>query len=216
MKTCIIFGAAEGLPKTFKKQESNLLIAADAGICTLERFGVIPDIAVGDFDSLGFVPKHCEVIRHPAVKDDTDSMLAVKTGLARGYRRFILYGCAGGRPDHLMANYQLLAYVAKQGGIGLLCMTGFTASVFTGKAIFSKQAKGTVSLFALGDQAIVSGSKLLYPLNNTILQCHFPLGQSNEFTGEESVITIQTGLVLAIWQGNENLLLKYMPDFLRK
>ena len=55
MKTCYIFGAADGLPDRFKKNEEDLVIAADSGINHLEKFGALPDIAVGDFDSLGFV-----------------------------------------------------------------------------------------------------------------------------------------------------------------
>lgn len=99
MKTCYIFGAADGLPDRFKKNEEDLVIAADSGINHLEKFGALPDIAVGDFDSLGFVPDCGEVIRHPVMKDDTDTMLAVKTGFERGYDRFIIYGGVGGRPD---------------------------------------------------------------------------------------------------------------------
>ena len=58
MKTCYIFGAADGLPDRFKKNEEDLVIAADSGINHLEKFGALPDIAVGDFDSLGFVPDY--------------------------------------------------------------------------------------------------------------------------------------------------------------
>ena len=49
MKTCYIFGAADGLPDRFKKNEEDLVIAADSGINHLEKFGALPDIAVGDF-----------------------------------------------------------------------------------------------------------------------------------------------------------------------
>ena len=83
MDTCYIFGAGEGLPEKFTKNEKDLLIAADAGIKKLTDYGVSPDMAVGDFDSLGFVPDCREIIRHPVRKDDTDTMLAVKTGLKK-------------------------------------------------------------------------------------------------------------------------------------
>ncbi|MBQ7726274.1 MAG: thiamine diphosphokinase, partial [Clostridia bacterium] len=182
MDTCIVFGAAEGFPETFQKQKEDLIIAADAGIKACERFGIEPDLAVGDFDSLGKTPACREVIRHPVRKDDTDSMLAVKTGWERGYRRFLLYGCAGGRLDHTFANYQTLAYLAKRGGLGFVCANGYTVSAFSkATAMFSEKAQGTISLFALGDQSTVSASGLLYPLNKTVLTPDFPLGQSNEF-----------------------------------
>ena len=97
MGICYIFGAGEGLPETFIKKEDDLVIAADAGLCSLKKLGVKPDIAVGDFDSLGFLPVCREVIKHPVMKDDTDMLLAVKTGFERGYSRFMLFGGAGGR-----------------------------------------------------------------------------------------------------------------------
>ena len=46
MKTCYIFGAEDGLTDRFKKNEEDLVIAADSGINHLEKFGAPPDIAV--------------------------------------------------------------------------------------------------------------------------------------------------------------------------
>ena len=43
-----------------------LVIAADAGLDHLEEQGIVPDLIVGDFDSLGRVPEGKNVLRHPA------------------------------------------------------------------------------------------------------------------------------------------------------
>ena len=51
MKTCYIFGAAEGLPETFNKQANDLIIAADAGLLHLQKMGIEPDIVLGDFET---------------------------------------------------------------------------------------------------------------------------------------------------------------------
>lgn len=208
MGTCYIFGAGKGLPKSFITQKEDIVIAADAGIKSLERLAVKPDIAVGDFDSLGCMPVCDEIIKHPVMKNDTDMMLAVKTGFERGYTRFMLYGGAGGRPDHTFANIQTLTYIAKRGGTGLLDLCGFTAAVIiNGGLEFSKSAKGTVSVFALSETAEnVSLSGLLYPLKNASLQSGFPLGVSNEFTGKPSSVKIGKGTALVIWQGGPELL----------
>ena len=64
------------------------------------------DLAVGDFDSLGHVPKIEKTICHPVDKDDTDTALALAEGMKRGYRNFIIYGGLGGRLDHTVANLQ--------------------------------------------------------------------------------------------------------------
>ncbi len=208
MGICYIFGAGQGLPESFNRKNGDLVIAADGGIKSLERLGVKPDIAVGDFDSLGFVPDCDEIIKHPVMKNDTDMMLAVKTGFERGYTEFMLYGGAGGRPDHTFANIQTLTYIAKQGGKGFLDLCGFTASVIIdGELRFLNNAKGDVSVFALSERAEkVTIKGLLYPLLNATLESGFPLGVSNSFTGNSASVKIGKGTALVIWQGGFELL----------
>lgn len=208
MGICYIFGAGEGKPESFSPQKDDLVIAADAGIKSLEKLSVKPDIAVGDFDSLGCIPVCGEIIKHPVMKNDTDMMLAVKTGFERGYTSFVLYGGAGGRPDHTFANVQTLTYIAKQGGIGFLDLCGFTATVIiNGSLEFSNRATGTVSVFALSETAEdVSIKGLQYLLNNAEIESGFPLGVSNEFIGEPASIKIGKGTVLVIWQGSSDFI----------
>lgn len=107
MATCYIYGAMP-CGSTEKLEEGDLLIAADGGYAYLQ--GQKPDLVVGDFDSLGYVPEGEQIIRHPVQKDDTDMLLAVREGLKRGYRKFVLYGGIGGRLDHTIANLQVLAF----------------------------------------------------------------------------------------------------------
>lgn len=59
-------------------------------------------------------PEDVEVVRHPVRKDDTDMMLAVQEGLARGCGRFLIYGGLGGRLDHTLANLHILAFLARK------------------------------------------------------------------------------------------------------
>ena len=54
-------------------------------------------------------------------KDDTDTMLAVKTGLEQGCGEFYIYGGTGGRRlDHTLANLQTLLYLRRHGARGYL------------------------------------------------------------------------------------------------
>ncbi|MGN0492790.1 MAG: thiamine diphosphokinase [Acutalibacteraceae bacterium] len=208
MGICYIFGAGEGLPEAFKKNDGDLVIAADAGIKHLNSLGVKPDIAVGDFDSLGFVPECKEVIRHPVMKDDTDMLSAVKAGFERGYSRFMLYGGAGGRPDHTFANYQTLIYIAERGGLGFLCLNGFTASaIINGGLEFSNRSAGDISVFSLSEKSEgVTLKGLLYELSGAQLSYAFPLGVSNSFTGTQATVEAERGAVLVIWRGNASLI----------
>lgn len=203
MGICYIFGAAEGLPQSFKANKSDIVIAADYGLKRLEQMGVRPDIAVGDFDSLGYVPKAPEVLRHPVMKDDTDIMLAVKTGFERGFNEFVIYGGVGGRADHTLANLQILSYISRRGGRGYLCFEGYTATAVTDGTLRLCGGSGTVSVFSAGEAATgVTLKGLLYSLENARLDFYYPLGVSNEFAAKEAEITVKQGTLLVIWQGD--------------
>lgn len=211
MRTCYIFGAAQGLPERFIKQKEDLLIAADAGLLWLRDRGIAPDLAVGDFDSAGFVPDGCEVLRFPVKKDDTDSMLAVKEGFKRGFSHFVLYGCYGERPDHTFSNYQLLTFIARKGGTGMLCCGDFYAAVLrNGSIAFSDRAAGNFSLFSLTPRSTgltVSGG--LYELENGELCFDSSLGQSNAFVGKPVRVSVTDGTVLVFWQGDRSAVETY-------
>ena len=81
MKKCVIFCAGE-LDAPVEIPENALIIAADGGLRHTEALGLRPDVILGDFDSLGYTPQGAEVF--PVEKDDSDSMLAARRGLAEG------------------------------------------------------------------------------------------------------------------------------------
>ncbi len=205
MKTCYIFGAAEGKPQNFNKKDGDFIIAADAGFLLTEKLKIKPDIILGDFDSLGFVPNEFEIIKHPVKKDDTDTLLAVRVGLERGFKHFVIYGGAGGRQDHTLANFQTLSFVSSHGGQAFLCGDGFTATALSiGELCFAKESKGSVSVFSATTECEVSEKNLLYTLDKTKLTFDFPLGVSNEFIGKSGEITVHKGTALIVWQGPVN------------
>ncbi|MBR6812796.1 MAG: thiamine diphosphokinase [Oscillospiraceae bacterium] len=199
-RICYIVAAASA-PCLYFASGDRLLIAADAGYRRLKSAGMVPDLAVGDFDSLGFEPHDCEVIYHKPEKDDTDTMLAIKEGLARGYDKFVLFGALGGRIDHSYANMQALSYIAEHGGRGLMVGEGFAITALKdGKITLSGEKGEPVSVFCTGDRAEgVSIKGLKYSLENAVLESAFPLGVSNEFVGEEAEISVKNGSLLVMW-----------------
>lgn len=182
--------------------DGSYVIAADKGLLQLRDRGIEPDLVVGDFDSLGYVPQARELVRHPVEKDDTDMMLAVREGLQRGFRQFILYGGLGGRLDHTLANVQTLAFLSQHGARGLLFGEGTAAALLeNGKIGFPASMKGTVSVFCFGDRADgVTETGLHYRLDNANLTNTFPLGVSNAFCGCVSEVSVQKGKLLLLWQ----------------
>ena len=115
MKICNIFSAGEHDCTSADVRRADMNIAVDKGFLLASALGVTPDIVVGDFDSLGEPPENMRIIRHPVQKDDTDTMLAVRTALSCGCDTFYLYGCTGGRLDHTLANLQTLHFIADNG-----------------------------------------------------------------------------------------------------
>lgn len=206
MKTCIIFCAGEfdGLFEPVGKED--YILAADGGLSHLQKLGLTPDEVLGDFDSLGYAPQGAAVF--PVEKDDTDSMLAVRRGLALGYRRFLLYGALDGpRLDHTLANLQVLQFLADRGAEGYLVGKTYAATVVkNGKVRFGKDARGVLSVFCTGaDAKGVTLTGLKYPLQNGILTAGHPLGVSNHFTGQESGICVEDGSLLLLWDRKNGL-----------
>ena len=136
MPTCYIVGAGDFTPRGFAPVPGDLVLAADGGYRALYSLGYTPDLLLGDFDSLGDIPlpPGLPVLRFPARKDDTDTGLALRHGLDRGFRDFALYGCAGGRVDHLLANLQSMARVSRLGATIRLAAPEYDAWALTGPA----------------------------------------------------------------------------------
>lgn len=206
MKTCTIFCAAEfdDLVKPIGPEDH--VIAADGGLRHTQRLGIVPDEILGDFDSLGYTPVGANVF--PVEKDDTDAMLAVRRGLALGYRDFLLYGSLEGpRLDHTVANFQTLQFLCDRGAFGILAgVSTMAAVVKNGSLSFPAGCEGYVSIFCMGrDANDVTLNGLHYPLDKAVLTAGFPLGVSNHFTGNTAEITVEDGSLLVIWERKNGL-----------
>ena len=147
MKKCVIFCAAAFDSLLLPLGEGDLVIAADGGLVHTQRLGVEPDVILGDFDSLGYVPQSANVF--PVEKDDTDAMLAVRRGLAMGCGEFLLYGSLDGpRLDHTVANFQTLEFLADHGARGILVGADTLVTVVkNGKITFSPGKQGQFPCF---------------------------------------------------------------------
>ena len=206
MKKCVIFCAAgfDGLAAPI--ENNDIVIAADGGLLHTQRLGITPDVILGDFDSLGFVPEGANVF--PVEKDDTDAMLAVRRGLAMGCREFLLYGSLDGkRLDHTVANFQTLQFLADHGAVGYLIGADHMVTVLkNGTLSFPPDADGILSVFCLGADATgVNIEGLQYILKDGTLSPGFPLGVSNHFIGSTARISVKRGSLLLIWDRKNGL-----------
>ena len=200
MDTCVIFcaGGFDGLVAPIG--ETDLVIAADGGLAHARKANIRPHVILGDFDSLGYVPDAARVF--PVEKDDTDAMLAVRHGLEKGYRRFVLYGSLDGpRLDHTVANFQTLQFLADRGAEGYLVGKDHMVTVLKeGTLTFPHRPKGILSVFCMGPDARgVTLTGLQYPMTDGVLRAGFPLGVSNHFQDTAAQVTVKEGSLLLLW-----------------
>ena len=198
MKKCVIFCAGEfaGLAAPV----AGTVIAADGGLRHTQALGIVPDVILGDFDSLGYTPEDSTVF--PVEKDDTDAMLAVRRGLQMGCNDFVIYGGLDGpRLDHTVAMFQTLQFLADQGASGCAVGNSCIAKVVkNGEITFPREAEGIVSVFCMGADAHgVSIQGLQYGLEDGTLTAGFPLGVSNHFVGKNGRISVKDGSLLIIY-----------------
>ncbi len=205
---CYVVGAMSlSLPLRPRRTPGDYIIAADRGFDSLMAYGVTPDLAVGDFDSLGHTPDHENVIRLPREKDDTDMLFALRRGLELGYRRFVLLGGLGGRLEHTLGNIQLLDWLTTQGAQGFLAGDKTVATVLRdGSITFPAAMTGFLSVFPLGGPArgvVLSGLK--FPLDGfTLTNADPTLGVSNEFTGVPATAAVRDGRLLLVWEEKQD------------
>ena len=199
MAVCYIAGASPEAVR-IRPGPGDFLIAADGGWEHLARWGLRADLLMGDMDSLGAIPEGVPCKRFPRVKDDTDLSLAIEEAIARGYAHIIVTGAWGGRPDHSLANLQLLARAAGRGIDARMLCGEYTATAIAEGSVLRLKGKGTVSVFAYGGEAQgVTVRGLEYPLEGATLHDDTPLGVSNTLNGE-GIITLEHGILLVYYE----------------
>ncbi len=199
MKKCFIFGALDVETLDYIPEDGDFVIAADRGFLNTEKFSVIPDIIIGDFDSLGFVPKGDNVTVLPVKKDDTDIGYAIKYAMDKGFKDFIVYGALGGLIDHTYANFQLASSVSQKGGNIIFAGKDVYVTAVTNSALNISGGSGRVSVFAATEKASgVTLKGLQYELNDAELSNSFPLGVSNSFKEKKAEISVKSGTIVVI------------------
>lgn len=200
MKPCLIIsgGQPSPIPETYK---TSYVIACDQGCAYALAQGVRPDLVIGDFDSYsGPLPTDIEILRFPPEKDDTDTMMALKIALERGFRRFEICCALGGRLDHLYANLQTMVYAVEHGASCSITETDSWATVLKNGSICLPRREGfSLSVFSVSDLSQgVSLEGVKYPLTDASLSNTFPLGVSNEWTADTAAITVGEGTLLLL------------------
>jgi thiamine pyrophosphokinase len=185
-----------------------LVVAADGGAGAALNLGRLPDVVVGDFDSLDAATRErleaggAILEMHPREKDETDLELALLAAVQRGATAIDVLGAFGGpRLDHALANVLALALpwlgerpvrlldprheVRLLRGPGTLRLSGAPGDL--------------VSLLPLSITAEgIDTAGLRYPLRDGTLLLGRTRGVSNELTGETASVRLGAGLLLVV------------------
>ena len=208
MKAIVVAGGDAAPEDAALLQDGAIVIAADSGAAWVVGHGAVPDLVVGDMDSID--PALLERLRaqgvavesHLAEKDASDAELALARAVAAGADEIvILGGLRGDRLDHELANLLLLADPRWRGidlrgvrsGTTIRCVSGGERSELIGGA------GDLVSLLPLGEDAEgVRTHGLRYRLDDETLSAGRSRGLSNEIVEAPASVSLDRGTVLVI------------------
>ena len=209
MRCVILTGGSAGdlswLAGIFR--QGDRLICVDGGADCAARLGLIPDVIIGDMDSvdrstlLKFSRLGSAINKFPAAKDETDTFLAMAEALAGMPDEIIVLGALGTRFDHSLANVHLLVSAGERGVRTKIVNQYNEISLITprGPAVFEGYPGELFSLLPLSGEVIgvnVTGAR--WPLRDAVLDTGNPYGVSNEVAAGSVEISIASGLLLLI------------------
>ncbi len=182
--------------KTFIDKD-DFVICADGGLLHAKKMGIVPSLTVGDFDSYKGETEG-DIRRFNPEKDYTDTDIAVKAAMEKGYREIVLLGATGTRLDHTMANIGLLEYISLNGGKGEIINEHNKITVIRETTVIKREEGWHLSLIPIGSVKGITLKNLKYPLNNYDLVFSESLAVSNDFTDTDAVIGIEEGSLIVI------------------
>lgn len=181
------------------------ILCADGGARYAHALGLIPDLVIGDMDSLDdgilrdFEEKGVTIASYPARKDETDTQLALTRALAMSPEKILIFGAMGKRLDHTLANLGLLMTGLEKGVPIKLLDEDCEVFVMAGAATVSGEAGQTVSIFPWGGEARgIALEGFEYPLEDAAMTLGRPYGISNRLATQEGLIKVDMGCLLII------------------
>jgi thiamine pyrophosphokinase len=185
---------------------ADFVVAADAGARYALAAGIVPDLIVGDMDSLGedlareIERRGAELERHPVKKDKMDGHLAVLTARERGATAAEFVCAVGGKVGAVFALPHILLAAERLGlRSSAVADWGRMFVVETGSRTVEGAVGDSVSAFPLAGQATgVTLEGMAYPLTNATLEPGDTLGFHNELLGGQARVSVEGGTLLVV------------------
>ncbi|MHA6642527.1 thiamine diphosphokinase [Mesorhizobium sp. A623] len=201
--TILLGGDLVRTPLLERQIAGTRIIAADAGIGHAAMLGLVPELWVGDFDSVPpNLPDHlASTLRQtfPPEKDKTDGELAIAAALERGATSLVLAGAFGGaRADHAFLHLALAVQLAES-GTGILLTSGAQEGIplLAGTHEFDYATGTLFSVLGFSDLSGLTVEGAKWPLNNVEVAFGSSLTISNEVRGRLRV-TLGSGRAMLL------------------
>lgn len=181
------------------------LIATDKTALIIIASGIIPDLVIGDFDSVSkkeyaYIKRKVPNIKSfSKSKDYTDLHLAVLAAIELKPKSIDILGASGTRLDHLLAGIYLLSLIQKK-GIDARIIDKNNQIEINDKVINLEKMENFdyFSVLPLSKTATVSITGAEYPLNLKKIHQGETIGISNSLTGKSGKITVHRGKIIFI------------------
>ncbi len=208
MRAAIFLNGAPDPPGLLRRVagRADLVVAADGGALYALEAGVIPDLVVGDMDSLGEArtreveSRGAVLERHPLRKDKMDGHLAVMAVRDRGATAVDLLCAAGGRFSALFAVPHIMLAAERMGLLATMIAGWGQAFVLeAGSRVVDGGPRDGVSVFPFTGPAIgVTLEGFGYPLEDARLEVGDTLSFHNELVGDVGHVSVEEGALLVI------------------
>lgn len=186
-------------------QENSFILCADGGLNHLMKIGLIPNLVLGDLDSISddgieyIKSKNIKVEKYPTMKDETDTHLAVNYLISKNYKEITIIGGIGTRMDHTLANIFLLRKLNKIGIKGCIINGNNIIHLIDNSIKLLRKDNYYTSIIPISQDGIqVSVSGFLYPLMNEHIEFGSTRGISNILTSSFGNIILLKGEALII------------------
>lgn len=214
MKKCIIL--ANGKPPKkkiitfFRKKGFEKLICADGGANSALKMKLVPDLIIGDLDSISSEAmkefKSSSKIIQLKRQNDTDVEKCLKYAIKNNFNEALLAGVTGNRLDHTFCNLGIILKFFSQIDLSLIAENSHLKS-YKGKTNLKSYIGETISLYGFDKKAKITSSGLKYSLKQTTLPFGKKESTSNVATGELVKLNISTGNIFVI--RDVNLMMKH-------
>ncbi len=169
-------------------KEKKRVICCDGALQKLLSVNIIPDVVVGDGDSMDSEELSRHGIPYHADKSEeyNDLQKALKYCMANGCEEVLLLGCGGLREDHFIANLSILVMYSEKMRLSMLTEHG-VFNVLRGREQYQAVPGMQVSVFARDSRTKLTFKGLKYPVNNRSFQWLWE-GSLNEALNDSFVV----------------------------